>query len=61
MSLYEQAMKAYEQKMEHETPCNSCTGLTQIGDAFFCKIKDRFLLPSFPPNKCDLKESEGLE
>jgi len=56
MSLYERAMKAYEWNKEHETPCNNCTGLTQIGTAYFCKIKDKFLLPSFPPNKCEQKE-----
>lgn len=60
MSLYEQAVKAYEQKKQNEPPCNSCIGLTQIGAAFFCKIKDKFLLPNFPPTKCEKQERKSL-
>lgn len=53
MSLLEQIFKAKSE----EPPCNDCKHLIFPKDnLYFCKAKDKLLLPDFPPNKCDLRE-----
>lgn len=57
MSLLEQILKAKSQ----EPPCNDCGHLIFPKENLsFCKVKDKILLPNFPPNKCDLREERGF-
>lgn len=55
MSLLEEILK----DKANEPPCNDCTYLIfPKKNLPFCKIKDKILLPSYPPTKCELKEGE---
>lgn len=56
MSLLEKILK----DKSHEPPCNDCIHLVfPKKNLPFCKIKDRIILPSYPPNKCNLKASNS--
>jgi len=57
MSLLEQVLEARKQAKMREPPCNDCKQLFWIDDKTpFCKEKDKFILPEFPPTKCELRE-----
>jgi hypothetical protein len=52
MSLLEKVLKARE-----SMPCQSCQQLLWLDEETpFCKTKDKFILPEYPPKKCELKE-----
>jgi hypothetical protein len=58
MTLLEQVLEA-RKRAEGKPPCKTCIHLLWIDESTpFCKIKDKFILPDFPPNKCELRESE---
>jgi hypothetical protein len=55
MSLLEQVLAARERR----PPCKECKHLLWIDKKTpFCKKEDKFILPEFPPTKCELRESE---
>jgi len=59
MSLLEEVLKA-RKEAEQKPPCQKCKHLFWIDkETPFCKIKDKFLLPEYPPNKCELKEDRN--
>lgn len=60
MSLLEEILREKDKPPYNKVPCNDCMHLIfPKKNLPFCKIKDKIILPSFPPNKCDLRESEG--
>lgn len=48
MSLFEEI-----QNMRKISNCNLCEHIHWFDAAPFCKKKDKFLLPDFPPYKCE--------
>jgi hypothetical protein len=59
MSLLERVLAAQERAEKNKPPCEGCKHLLWLKTGTpFCKIKDKFILPDFPPTKCDLRESE---
>jgi hypothetical protein len=59
MTLLEKVLEARERSKN--TPlCKNCKHLFWIDkETPFCKIKDKFLLPEYPPIKCELKEDRN--
>ncbi len=59
MTLLEKVLEARERSKN--TPlCKNCKHLFWIDkETPFCKIKDKFLLPEYPPKKCELKEDRN--
>jgi len=56
MSLLEEVLKAREEA-EGKPPCQKCKHLFWIDkETPFCKKVDKFILPEYPPQKCELKE-----
>ncbi|SNR95804.1 hypothetical protein SAMN05446037_100288 [Anaerovirgula multivorans] len=52
MSLLEEILK----DKNNEPPCNNCEHLVfPKKNLPFCKVKDKIILPSFPPNECELQ------
>jgi transposase-like protein len=61
MSLLEEVLKA-RKEAEQKPPCQKCKYLFWIDkETPFCKEKDKFILPEFPPNKCELREGKEVE
>jgi len=62
MSLFEEALEAERRAEENKLPCPDCKHLYFFkSGAPFCKKKDKFILPDFPPTKCELREVEQNE
>ena len=59
MTLFEKVMEA--RKRSKNTPlCKNCKYLFWIDkETPFCKTKDKFLLPEYPPNKCELRRDRN--
>lgn len=54
MTLLEKILKADNNKI----PCIDCEYLIYPKkDLPFCKIKDKCILPDFPPTKCELRKA----
>ena len=59
MSLLEKVLEAKKQAEKNKLPCEGCRHLLWLDEGIpFCKEKDKFILPDFPPTKCELRESE---
>jgi|LSQX01.1.fsa_nt_gb hypothetical protein len=57
MSLFEQILAAEEQKERNQPACIGCMHLYYFKSGTpFCKKKDKFILPDYPPTKCELRE-----
>jgi hypothetical protein len=45
------------QATNSEPPCNDCEYLIYPKKNLpFCKIKDKIILPDYPPTRCEMKE-----
>jgi hypothetical protein len=59
MSLLEKVLQARKQAEINKPSCEGCKHLIWLDyKTPFCKEKDKFILPDFPPIKCELREGE---
>jgi len=50
-------MSLLDEILKTKPACEDCIYLIwPRKDLPFCKVKDKIILPSFPPTKCDLKK-----
>jgi hypothetical protein len=53
MSLLDKILQA----SKNEPPCNDCEYLIYPKENLpFCKLKDKIILPDYPPIKCELRK-----
>jgi hypothetical protein len=60
MSLLEQVLEARARAEKNRPPCIGCEHLLWIDEKTpFCREIDKFILPDFPPTKCEAKKGDG--
>lgn len=53
-------MSLLEKILRTKPPCKDCVHLIwPRKDLPFCKVKDKIILPDFPPTKCEQREVEA--